>query len=302
MITVDSDKNVVLLHSAGTGGDLLSSYWINSGRFYSAVQTHSLTSYGRMFPVWNAEFLNQFPKQPKKHYYNRDWTKDLAQLEKLKQPFFINTTDCAQAELIKNWFGEKVCVISVSYNENLWPLVVKNFCTKVLDSPNYLTRDDVGEAFLQAVAKTPEEQEKFLELGNSYELGYWYATNLLHGCINFPPKEFVYSGDINILLDEILIKDRLINILKSTQFTIDTDIFVNIYDNWCKTQDQIYFYSYDNAEFNNCLGYNRLSNNPPDNPILLSKFDQLFIKKYTNTDNQYNNTSELLDFLKVDQK
>jgi hypothetical protein len=290
------------LHIAGSCGDLLSVPWIATNQFYSAVASHYILVSGRVSPTWNQDFLHQFPRQPKKHHYQRDWTTDLDTLSKIRRPWFINTSDPNQANLLKLYFKDQVYVISINYSDNLAPLVIKNFCTKVIDSKNLSIRDDLSEEFLQAVAKTEEEQEYFINLSKTQELGLWYAKQrLFSDDITYPPYNFNYQGDITIRLDTILSLDHLLPTIKNSMNTVglkfDEEEFVKFYNQWRLYQDPIYFYKWANVEFNNALGYNPLSANKCNRAITLCPINQLLIKKCLNTQKIFQTTQELLEYL-----
>lgn len=290
-----------MLHVGGSCGDLLSIPWIATKQFYSAVESHEILESGRVWPVWNKDFLKQFPRQPKKHHYLRDWSNDLTALSNLDHTWFIQTSNPLQANLLKSYFKDQVQVISISYSINLFPFVVKNFCTKILDSKDFLTRDDIGEEFLQAVAKTPNEQEYFLNLSINQKLGLWYATQRLFSeNVNYPPVSFSYQGDITINLDTILSLDQLLPTIKTSmddiELKFDTEGFVKIYYQWQQFQDPIYFYKWPSVNFNNALGYNSLATNECNRSIPLCPINQLFIKKYLTDKKTFQNTQELLEY------
>jgi hypothetical protein len=277
-------KNLIVLHTSGSCGDLVSLPWIRTGEFYSASSGRTLTATGRMLTVWNPDFVKQFPKQPGKHYYSRNWTQDLDQLSQLSQPWLINTVDSAQAALLKNRFQDQVHVISINYDNHMWPFVLKNFCTKVLDSPNYLTQDDVGEHFLSVVAKTNQERDYYISLGESGLLGHWYAEQTLFGThINFPPQQFEFLGDTVVRIEEILVPNLIIekikNIADILNISVDIKKFNADYNQWIVQQCSIYKYNAVDTNWQQCFGHNQLAVDTADS-IPLDRIDQLFIKKY----------------------
>ena len=277
-------KNLIVLHTSGSCGDLVSLPWINTGKFYSASNGITLTASGRMLTVWNPDFVKEFPKQSGKHYYSRNWTHDLDRLSQVSQPWFINTVDSAQAALLKNHFQDQVHVVSINYDNHMWPFVLKNFCTKVLDLPNYLTQDDVGEHFLSVIAKNDQERDYYISLGNSGLLGHWYAEQTLFGTqINFPPSQFEFLGDTVVKIEEILIPNLIIekikNIADVLNISVDISKFTAEYDPWIDQQCSIYKYNINDTNWQQCFGHNQLAVGTAD-CITLDHIDQLFIKKY----------------------
>jgi hypothetical protein len=235
-------KNLVILYLAGSCGDLISIPWISTRQFYSVIAGHTLLDSGRVKADFNKEFINQFPKQPYLHHYARDWTNDINKLKNIDKPFLILTGSIAQANLFKNYFSSNVHVLTINYSESLWQFVATNFCTKILDYPNYLTNDDIGENFLNKVANSSARREQFLELGRAGQLGHWYAEHLTAGNLNFPPKEFKFQGDSTLLLDEILdfnrLTKKLLEIADDIGITLDLEYFSNIYHIWRTKQFQ----------------------------------------------------------------
>ena len=235
-------KNLVIVYTAGSCGDLVSIPWIATNQFYSLVSHHTITESGKALATYNEDFIQQFTKQQFLHHYSRDWADDLDKLEKLSTPFLILTTLSDQATLIKNYFSDRVHILSINYNKSDWPFVASGFCDKVLNVPDYLTKDDVGENFLNAVAKDSDQREQFLYLGQKGLLGLWYAQHLADGNIGYPPKENTLLGDTTLQLDEILDYHRLKDKLKSTAdyvgVDLDLDSFYKIYSEWYNRQFQ----------------------------------------------------------------
>lgn len=235
-------KNLVIVYTSGSCGDLVSIPWVATGQFYSVLSHHNITESGKASASYNNNFIVDFPKQPYLHHYSRDWTNDLDKLESLSTPFLIITAAPAQATIIKNHFGDRVHVISINYNKDNWSFVANGFCDKVLNVPGYLTKDDVGENFLNAVAKDSSQREQFLYLGQKGLLGQWYARHLAAGNIGYPPKENTFSGDTNLLLDEILdysqLETKLENIAVEVGVELDLDSFSKIYAVWRSRQFQ----------------------------------------------------------------
>lgn len=235
-------KNLVIVYSAGSCGDLVSIPWIATNQFYSLISHHTILKSGRALAVMNEEFQNQFPKQPFKHQYARDWNQDIHKLSQLNQPFLILTVLSEQAYLLKKYFGDSVHILAINYDKTDWPFVAKGFCNKILDYPGYLTNDDVGENFLNAVSSTPKQREEFLTLGKEGKLGYWYAQQLANEKLSYPPKEFTYPGDSIISLSDILNFEKLNNKLESIgqklTVTLDMKNFSNVYKSWYNKQFQ----------------------------------------------------------------
>lgn len=229
-------KNIIIAYKAGSCGDFLSIPFIATKKYFSPISNHTLNNNGRMVPQWNKNFLLQFPKQPKLHHYSRDWSNDLQKLEKIKHPWLILCTDTDQAKLVKNYFNDKVKLITINYSINSYQFVLKSFCNKVLDYPDYLTKDDIGENFLNVVAKTQEQRQYFLDLSKNKKLGQWYYDNVMSGYIEYA-KEFYITGDIEIFLDNIFNKSSIFKTIKKIDEDVNLKTFEPIYDSWLQKQD-----------------------------------------------------------------
>ena len=229
----------ILYHTAGSGGDIISTAWTMNPNIISAVRYLETDATGRVITTWNQSVLDQFPRTPNRHWYNRNWEKDLDKLSNLGRPFFFNVCDIEQARLIKSHFKHQVKFIGVTYTEAYWRFVLDAFCYKVLDADNYLTRDDVGENFLNVASKNAEHREWFIELGRNKQLGAWYYEQAMAGTVQFPPRECLYNHtddieriDISDLLNTDRFEDR-INRLVDIQ---DPDQYFKIYNDWLARQ------------------------------------------------------------------
>ena len=229
-------KNIVIAYKAGSCGDFLSIPFIATQKYYSAISHHTMNDSGRMVPHWNDNFLEQFPKQRNLHHYSRDWSNDLDMLSTVNKPWLILCSDSDQSKLIKNYFNDAVHLVTINYGINSQQFVFKSFCNQVLDYPNYLTKDDVGEKFLNVVAKTPQQRQYFLDLSRDKKLGQWYYDNVIQGYIDYP-REFYLSGDTEIFLDNIFVKSRIFKTIRLLDSDVNLDAFEPIYDAWLQKQD-----------------------------------------------------------------
>jgi hypothetical protein len=227
-----SVKGTVLYHVAGSAGDLVSAAWTMNPAILSATRVSGINTSGRTEVTWDHDFLTLFPKQDHRHWYTRDWSQDVEKLSLLPGEFFLNVTDYNQARLIKDYHGDAVTLVGVTYSSENWMFVLDAFCNKVLDAENYLTRDDIGENFLQVVAKTPSERDHYIELGKNKKLGAWYREQALAGGVSFPPKISKGHYDVSIDLSLILDTTRFIRALSAIIDIYDTDKFRQLYQSW----------------------------------------------------------------------
>jgi hypothetical protein len=226
----------ILYHTAGSGGDIIGTAWTMNPDVISAVRYAETNSAGRAVITWDHSVLKQFPRTPRRHWYSRNWAADLDRLLNLDRPWFFNVCDIEQARLIKTHLQDRVKFVGVTYSEQHWPFVLDGFCRKVLDADDYLTRDDIGENFLDAAAKTPEQRAWFIDQGRNKQLGAWYHEQALAGGVQFPPREcsydFDHSIDVSELLDPIRFRDRIMRLVDIA----DPDQYFKIYDHWLSQQ------------------------------------------------------------------
>jgi len=228
----------ILYHTTGSGGDIIGTAWTMNPSIICAVRYNNINSTGKTETQWNQSVLDQFPKTLYRHWYSRDWRQDLDRLSALEKPFFFNVCDIEQARLIKAHLQNHVKFIGVTYSEQHWQFVLEAFCYKVLDADDYLTRDDVGENFLNAAAKTPEQREWFVELGRNKQLGAWYHDQALAGGVQFPPRECSYDYDESIDLSELLDPIRFRSRITGLVDIVDPDRYFEIYDHWLSQQNK----------------------------------------------------------------
>ena len=226
----------ILYHTAGSGGDIIGTAWTMNPDIISAVRYSGTNAAGRAVITWDQSVLEQFPRTPFRHWYSRNWAEDLDRLSNLDQPWFFNVCDIEQARLIKSHFKDHVKFIGVTYYKRHWPFVLDSFCYKVLDADDYLTRDDIGENFLNVAAKTPEQREWFIELGRNKQLGAWYHKQALAGGVQFPPRECSYDFDHSIDVGDLLNPERFRSRIQSLVHTADPDQYFKIYDQWLAQQ------------------------------------------------------------------
>lgn len=226
----------ILYHTAGSGGDIIGTAWTMNPDIISAVRYSGTNAAGRAMMTWDQSVLEQFPRTPSRHWYSRNWAADLDKLSNLDQPWFFNVCDIEQARLIKSHFKDHVKFIGVTYYKRHWPFVLDSFCYKVLDADNYLTRDDIGENFLNVAANSPEQREWFIELGRNKQLGAWYHKQALSGTVQFPPRECSYDFDHSIDVSELLNPERFRSRIQNLVHIADPDQYFKIYDHWLAQQ------------------------------------------------------------------
>ena len=230
-------KGTVLFHVSGTGGDLLSSAWTNDSEIVSATEAVRINDSGRVVIEWNQFVLDMFPKQPSKHWYAREWSEsELNTLGNLSKQFFINSTDIEQAKKIKSYFGNTVSLVGINYVEKQWDYVLDSFCSKVLDSDDYLTKDDVGENFLNVVAKTTEERDSFIKMGKNKQLGAWYKELAVNNLVQFPPKSSKLDFDISVELVDLFTYETFTNVVTTQLQRPLTQSLISLYKHWLPKQ------------------------------------------------------------------
>lgn len=233
--------NFIINHVAGSCGDLLCSPIASDNNFLSPIFSQKLLQNGRLESTLDNDFLKIFPKQNFKHWYTRNWENDWDKLLKFNQNWMILVMDPTQVLFLKEKLKDNVCTISISYQENNWEFVADSFCHKVLDSPNYLTRDDVGENFLNNAATSTENRNWFIELGNRGLLGEWYKKQLKKGVLTYPPKQYYLNSDITVSLDLLFQTNGLLNVFNKIEsvsgYKADQKFIKNIHKKWLAKQN-----------------------------------------------------------------
>jgi hypothetical protein len=279
------NKLIVVNWIAGTAGDLVTALLSTNSSFRAGTKNFAVNSAGRVSVDYDNEILQLFPKQPKTHWYNRDWGNDLDKLSQLPYDFIIQTTSEQQLIKLKNHFGSNITTISISYDTNLKFCVLKNFCSKVLDSDDYLTKDDVGENFLNAVSKTEQQRQQFINLGKNRKLGEWYFKHYLENALSYPPEKFSTPSDVNLNLDNILNETKFSTELKNLNNIVDFEYntALSFYQSWIKLQDPLYT-APSNYKYKDLLGYNKTFNISDHHflPDTTSAFNDLLIQNKSN--------------------
>jgi len=230
--------NLIVHYLAGSGGDMFVYPLITSGHWNSPIKNHTINDAGRMFATMDPRFVDRFGSQPGIHFYSRDWGQDHGRLADL-EPWLLLITDPAQAVFMKQQYPDSY-LISIEYSHESFVFVLDSFCRKVLDHPDHLATP-AGTRFLDAVAKTPEDRERYIEYGKQGILGDWYREQRFSNMLTFPPESHsLPSRDYLVKVRQLWYwteMDRMYREIESNLgLKIDTDLFRPIHQRWLQLQ------------------------------------------------------------------
>lgn len=277
-------KLVIIYWTAGTGGDMISSLLLSNSSLVAGTIPVSINQAGRVEVTTNRSVEDIFPPLENEHWYNRSWRQDVEKIENLDFDFLLQTVNESEFRFLKNYFGNSCITISVNYYTNIWQCVLKNFCIKILDSPEYLTKTVTGRKFLRAVSKTIDDEKYFKDLADRGKLGLWYCEQYLKGNLNFPPKSCKVSADFMFSLDEILNQNIFLSKIQDLNQILNFDLQCSLefYKKWLLFQDSLYTGScYYN--FTDILGYNNTFPIINQEPKLTKAYDRLLYEYLNRT-------------------
>lgn len=272
-------KLVCLFWVPGSCGDLVRQLLINTGQYSNQSKT-VVNEVGRVLPSVDPYLIEQFPTPADVSWHNRTWyPEDIVKLKQISNkstlPFIIGTHRLDQLDLIKDSIDDCL-TIGVTFNNDLYPAVIKNWCKKASESSL--------ETNLIYKKSHPILSEKFKEKGLYSE--FMLLEILKH--INNIPKQITPRFDINVNLGEILNSD-----LSSLAGFLTQDS-VAIFDQWYLLQDPLYKYKFEcNDDYINALGYNHCATTVCHHDINLSRLDHILISQYCKTKNLVSPTRPL---------
>jgi len=264
-------KLVCLYWVPGSVGDTVRQMLISTGNYANHL-TGTTNVDGRTMPTVDPYLFEQFPTLTNIGWHNKIWSvDDLDRLQKIAntsaKPYIIGTHQLDQFKLIKSTVDQ--CVgIGITYNTNLYPAVIKNWCKKAAsDSPEAREIYNKSHPVLSKKLREKGLFPKFM------------LTELLK-YVNNIPKQVLPEFDVNVNLGDVLNAD----LSALTDFL--TPASIKFFDYWYTLQDPLYKLKFEhNADYVNALGYNYCATTPCNEEIILSNLDQLLISHYCKTNN-----------------
>jgi hypothetical protein len=253
----------------GSCGDILQ-HLLSQNHDISTGATFNLNSQGRTVRTMTSMFKSLFPSTPDK-WLRRKWTiQDCDRLVNMakSQTIVIGTHDYAQVKFLKEYLKSDINTVGIAYDQNLWPIVLKNYCLKSAQA-----NADVN--FQYQSSNSP----LYKMLKNKNVFGAWLLQDeLLH--VKTIPKT------VNYLFDHVICLDRLLtgDLQWANEFT--TSQSVSTFQQWLCLQNLFGRVRMpDHPDFIACLGYNQWATIDHPDPIALDSYDKIFIKHYVKQHN-----------------
>ena len=267
-------KFFILYWQPGSCGDLIQSLLLsNNAQIAGVLKSFDLKN-DRVIPSIDPIYLSLFPALANE-WYHREWSQsecsmltNLCQTQNIEY-FIIPTHNFASMKFLHNTlYGSST--IGVTYQKNLFPFVLKNWCKKTLSQNTNLTQDTENK--IHWYAKQKKVYAEFV-----------FKQQLLYG--SKIAKEEISLFDFPICLEKILLAD-LSDVKKI--FPCSTIDLVH-YHNWLDRQNILFKYKFEiNESLKNVLGHNTLSNLTCKDDYQLDLYDKILIKTFLHDINTEN--------------
>jgi len=271
----------------GSCGDILQ-HILSQNPGVCTGANYDLNAQGRTVRSITQEFSILFPSEPNQ-WLLRSWTaRDCDQLAIMakSQTVVIGTHDYNQVKFLKEYLDSSIEIVGISYDQNMWPIVLKNFCLKVAEFDDNINREYQSQ--------NPSLYKKFKK---NNQFGAWVLQDqLLHN--TRIPKTVNYLFDYTICLERLLIGD----LQWVSQF--QTTESLSLFQQWLSIQNLFgRTKMLDNPDLIACLGQNIAATIEHPLPIVLDNYDKIFIKHYIKEHNlstcRASTHYELVDFFKT---
>ena len=254
---------------------------------YQGVQEKiTLSDQGRVVPKITKFFIENFSSDPTQWYFRTWTTADCALLAN-----FVGQLECAwfvipthrldQVAFLKSQF-ENNNSMGITYPNNMFPLVLKNWCKKVAAFDTA-----IQEIYSKPVHQYLRDKNKFGE--------FVLFEQLTYGTRIKPNVENTF--DIEISLEDIYSAE--LSGLKS--LFKDSEHVDHLFNNWAQHQSIMHSCCYDIPEtLRNSLGHNSRSKRHGELSLCLDTFDNILIKHYFNTKDipNFKTLQQAADFFK----
>lgn len=262
-------KILIFYWEPGTGGDFVNRLLLESPLEYQGIHNKfNLTDQGRFIPSIIDFFTSNFSSEYQQ-WYNRTWTaSDCVKVSnyvlKLTCKWFVIPTHrLDQVVFLKSQFTNSQSM-GITYPDNMFPLVLKNVCKKVLAFDT-----TTQEFYNQPIHKYLQDKKKFGEFVLLQQLKY--GTRV---------KRYVEDTfDIALQLED-LYNSELHAIKSLFQNSVHVD---DLFSDWIHNQSNLHSYYYDiPTKLQQALGYNSRAQLHGDLSLSLDTFDNILIKHYFN--------------------
>ena len=263
--------NILIFYwEPGSGGDFVNRLLLERPMEYQGVQEKiTLSDQGRFVPTITKFFAENFSSDPSQWYF-RTWTKaDCVLLADfvagLECPWFVLPTHrLDQVDILKSQFKHSSSM-GITYPNNMFPLVLKNWCKKVAAFDTA-----IQEIYNKPVHQYLRDKNKFGE--------FVLSEQLTHGTKLKPCVDNTF--DIEISLEDIYNSE--LTGLKS--LFKDSEHVDHLFNDWLAHQNIMHSFLCNIPEtLRKSLGYNSKSKQHGDLSLRLDTFDNIMIKHYFTT-------------------
>lgn len=280
-------KILIFYWEPGSCGDFVNRLLLERPLEYQGVQEKiTLSDQGRVVPKITKFFIENFSSDPTQWYFRTWTTADCALLAN-----FVGQLECAwfvipthrldQVAFLKSQF-ENNNSMGITYPNNMFPLVLKNWCKKVAAFDTA-----IQEIYSKPVHQYLRDKNKFGE--------FVLFEQLTYGTRIKPSVENTF--DIEISLEDIYSAE--LSGLKS--LFKDSEHVDHLFNNWAQHQSIMHSCCYDIPEtLRNSLGHNSRSKRHGELSLCLDTFDNILIKHYFNTKDipNFKTLQQAADFFK----
>lgn len=257
--------NIIILYwEPGSGGDFVQSLLLSDNQYRGVVTNFNFTDVGRISPTLDLLFKEPFGPNL---WYFKKWSDEdcdalstIIEEENITQ-FVIPTHRFDQISVLKKYFSNSISV-GITYPENMFPIVLKNWCKKVAQADPYL--DKIYNQPIHQYLKNNNVFGEFV-LKEQLKFGTRLRTSV----------EDIF--DIAISLEKLYVGDMSdINLLIKEQPKIHNNI-----QRWLSAQGAIQQYCFTvHPKLKDAIGYNSKAVLPGKSTIKLDRFDNILIKEY----------------------
>lgn len=244
----------------GSCGDLLQQVLSMHADWYTGSH-FSLDHNGRWQRQVDKDFRQAYPAESNQWLWRSWTTQELDSLLLLPAAqVAIGTHSIDELRKIKQHLGSKVTTVGVTYNKNMYPAVLKNFCAKVGEADPKLN---------SIYSKAQPELYQKLKQNNLF--GPKLLKDLLKSG-NLIPKQQLDEFDVAVDLEKILLGD----LGWANQWL--TQQSAEHVANWTVLQDPLYSTAIvANQHYSKCLGLNSQATKLDSNPINLNTYHHTLI-------------------------
>jgi hypothetical protein len=256
---------IVLYWAPGSCGDLVQAV-MSCKKMMSLGQSFAVNDQGKIIFEKNQTFQKLFPCDG--YWYQRDWNNtDIKQLEKIDN-IIIGTHRLDQVEFIKS--SGLVTTIGITYDESLFPAVLKNWCKKIA------TQDPEIEQVYQKI--NPKLVDLFKNKNRFGE--FILSEQLKYGISDYIPRKIDPIFDINLRLGDIYNQN-----LSAISRWLTNDSY-SIFSKWYQAQDNLYKFKFDVTEqYIEIFGYNFQATTLNTQDLPLSSYDEVLLRHYCKNKN-----------------